>query len=233
MMNQGHSGSTLRREGNIVVKISSDVAFVQDHQRQNDLISLSQALDILPRIYRIDPPALRMDYVAGHEGFTRTNAFRVGETLRQLHDRQQTFPHLCTTGISWLVEMAEGVQVPDDICRWMAVALAEEYPSDALILTEPQFIERRDGSIVFIDFEGIGVGSRYHDLAQVYFRLADRAQIDIWRRFLEGYQRESACVEMQRVVRLAGVVALAYARFAEPERRVKLGLRLLAEGDST
>lgn len=227
-MNQGYSGSALRREGNIVVKVSSDAAFVQDRQRQKDLIALSQSLDVLPRIHRIDPPALHMDFIEGHEGFTLHNAHRAGDALRRLHDHHP-FPHLCTTGVDWLALMAEDVQVQVDIRSWMAGALEEEYPIDALILAEPQFIERPDGSIVFIDFEGMGAGSRYHDLAHIYFRMADNARLDVFAEFLKGYQREQDRVEMRRVVKLAGGVALAYARFAEPERRVKLGLRLLEE----
>lgn len=225
-MNQGYSGSTLRRADDIVIKISSDEAFAQDRQRQEDLIALSQALDVLPRIHRIDPPALHMDYIDGHEGFTLDNARRAGEALRRLHD-QPHFPHPCTTGIDWLVDMAKGADVPMDVRRWMDGAWEEEYPADALILAEPQFIERQDGSIVFIDFEGMGAGSRYHDLAHVYFRMVDNMQLDVFAPFLQGYQRKSECMEMRRVVRLAGVVALAYAQFAEPERRVKLGVQLL------
>lgn len=231
-MNQGYSGSALRREGDIVVKVSSDEAFVQDRQRQKDLIALSQVLDVLPRIHRIDPPALRMDYIAGHEGFTLNNARRAGDALRRLHDHQP-FAHGCTTGVDWLAMMAGDVQLPNDMRRWTAGALEQEYPADALILAEPQFIERQDGSIVFIDFEGMGAGSRYHDLAHLYFRMADNAHLDIFAQFLDGYQHARENVDLRRVMKLAGVVALAYARFAEPERRVKLGLRLLEEAGAT
>lgn len=225
-MNQGYSGSVLRREGDIVVKISSDETFMESAQRQNDLIALSRRLRVLPRIHRIDPPALYMDFIAGHEGFTLANAARAGEALRLLH-AQRDYPHPCMTGVGWLIDMALEHRAQTSAGYPIPADMEAEYPSDALILSEPQFIEKPDGAIVFIDFEGMGMGSGYQDLAHVYFRLIDAGLPEVLERFLGGYQHGRDPVDARRVKKLAGVVALAYAQFAEPARRVKLGLHLL------
>jgi Ser/Thr protein kinase RdoA (MazF antagonist) len=97
-------------------------------------------------------------------------------------------------------------------------------------------IEKRDGSIVFIDFEGIGMGSRYQDLGFIYWGAAFRDQPDLYTAFLQGYQEEAICIEEQHVKRLAGLISLAYVGFAlafareeDAAKRLQLGLRLLEE----
>jgi hypothetical protein len=231
-MNQGYSGSALRREGNTVVKISSDADFVQSAPRQRDLMALSAGLPVLPRIHRIDPPAIYMDYVEGREGFAMDNAARAGHALWRLH-AQQAYSHVCNTGMDWLLALA-GPHLSHFGDRDQAgAALHAEFPLDALIHSEPQFIEKPDGSIVFIDIEGIGMGSRYQDLAHAYFCLVNAGRADVFKPFLEGYQSAGQLVDMSRLKKLAGIIALAYATFAEPQQRVTLGLRLLQEAGQT
>jgi thiamine kinase-like enzyme len=105
-----------------------------------------------------------------------------------------------------------------------------DYPCDALIHSEPvQFIEKKDGSIVFIDFEGIGMGSRYQDIGFVYYITMKDDQPEIYTAFMNGYQSEPIQIELVRVKKLAGIISLAYAGFAEFEKRMELGLRLLGE----
>ncbi len=229
-MSQGYSGSSLHRTGDIVVKASSDATFVQSEHRQKDLLSLSSKLDIFPRIHRINPPAIYMEYVEGVEGFTNTNAQKAGQALRRLHE-QREYQHPCMTGLNWLVDMANSnlSQLVD--AGQIGEELEAEYPCDALILSEPQFIEKQDGSIVFIDVESVGMGSSYQDLAHVYFRLIKDDQPEVFTLFLEGYESGLQPVDLRRVKRLAGVIALAYAGFAEFEKRVQFGLKLLREDD--
>jgi hypothetical protein len=226
-MEQGYSGSTVRREGCLVAKTTSDRGFVQSAARQRDLVVLSQRLAVLPRIDRIEGPVIYMEYIEGSEGLTLKNARRAGQALRQLHE-QRDYPHPCFTGVAWLIEGANDSLARTDRDLRIAPEVAVEYPADALIQTEPaQFIEKPDGSIVFIDFEGMGMGSRYQDLGFVYYEAILDGEPELFAAFLEGYQQEPGEIDLGRVKRLAGVIALAYAQFADEEKRIALGLRLL------
>ena len=88
------------------------------------------------------------------------------------------------------------------------------YPNDSLIHSEPgQFIEKEDGSIVFIDFEGIGMGSRYQDLGQIYYGAIKDDRPELYTKFIEGYQSAPVQIDLARVKQLAGIISLAYAGF--------------------
>jgi hypothetical protein len=167
-MQQGYSGSAVRRKGALVEKLSSDRAFAESPERQRDLMALSRRLAILPRIERIVGPAITMQYVDGIEGLTEANAERAGQALRLLHG-QSGYPHPCHTGIAWLLEGASARMARSAFGPALVAEVEASYPADALIHSEPQqVIEQPDGRIVFIDIEQCGMGSRYQDLAQVY-----------------------------------------------------------------
>lgn len=235
-MQQGYSGSTVRRKGKLVEKVSSDQGFIASPERQQDLVALSRRLAVLPRIHSIASPSIFMEYVAGQEGLTKQNAARAGQALRLLHE-QRGYPHPCMTGLDWLIGLANENLAQMSLSRRIPSEITGEYPPDALIHSEPtQLIEKRDGSIVFIDFEGIGMGSRYQDLGFIYWGAAFRDQPDLYTAFLQGYQEEAICIEEQHVKRLAGLISLAYVGFAlafareeDAAKRLQLGLRLLEE----
>jgi hypothetical protein len=228
-MQQGYSGSTVRRSGDLVEKVSSDGEFCANPARQRDLIALSRRLGILPRIERIDGAALIMAFIAGEEGLTRANAARVGQALRVLH-AERGYAHPCMTGMAWLLEAANARLGQISPGRQLPADFLAAYPADALIHSEPvQLIEQADGSIVFIDFEGIGMGSKYQDLGFVEYIAALQDAPEMFGAFLEGYGR--AGLDLRRMKQAAGVVALAYARFYDAEKRTALGLRLLAEAE--
>jgi hypothetical protein len=169
--------------------------------------------------------------VEGHEGLTEHNAWRVGRALRCLHDVGD-YRHPCMTGIQWLVDLANDTLERMNEQQRVRASVIAEYPTDALIHSEPvQMIEKQDGSIVFIDIEGIGMGSRYHDLGFVYYVAIKQNAPHIYQDVLRGYQPEPGLIERTHVERLAGMIALAYAEFAEHEERTTLGLRLLSESD--
>ena len=235
-MQQGYSGSSVKRKGKLVEKISSDQTFIESLDRQKDLIALSQKIAILPRIDHIDSPSIYLEYVDGQEGLTKQNAQRAGEALRLLHE-QQAYPHPCMTGLDWLIERANENLAEFNHSQRISPEVTGNYPGDALIHSEPvQLIEKKDGSIVFIDFEGIGMGSRYQDLGFIYYYAVKEDQPDIYTAFMVGYQSDSMRVELRRVKHLAGIISLAYVGFAlafagpaEAEKRMQLGLKLLQE----
>src|SRR5262245_38412068 len=155
-MQQGYSGSTVQLKGGLVEKVSSDQTFMQSPARQNDLISMSRKLSLLPRIDHIDRQAIYMEYIDGQEGLTEHNAREAGKALRQLH-AQREYRHACETDVNWLIQLANESLAQMDDSQRISADIAGEYPPDALIHSEPvQFIEKPDGSIVFIDIEGIG-----------------------------------------------------------------------------
>ncbi len=228
-MNQGYSGSSVWREGPFVAKASSDQTFLEEPDRQRDLMALSRHLTLLPHIDRLDQGILYMEFVEGHEGLTEHNAQRAGMALRQLHARHD-YPHPCTTGVWWLIHMANENLARVNSDYRVDADLETQYPDDALIHSEPvQFIERPDGTIVFIDIEGIGMGSRYHDLGFIYYTALLRDMPTLFDTFLRGYLSEHADIALPKVRQLAGVIALAYASFADADKRIRLGLGLLGE----
>ena len=235
-MQQGYSGSTVQRKGNLVEKVSSDQSFIQSNERQNDLLELSRKITVLPRIDHIASPTIYMEFVEGQEGLTRPNAVKAGAALRILHG-QRGYPHPCMTGLNWLVELANENLAQWNLSQRISPEVTGEYVNDALIHSEPvQLIEKKDGSVVFIDFEGIGMGSRYQDLGFIYWWAINAGQPDVYPAFIQGYQTDSVQIEQQRVKHLAGIISIAYVGFAlafaglpEAEKRMQVGLRLLEE----
>ena len=235
-MKQGYSGSTVQQKGKLVEKVSSDRGFIKSKKRQRDLIALSQKIDVLPTIEKIEKTSIYMEFVAGKEGLTIQNAQRAGMALRLLHD-QRGYPHPCFTGLAWLIELAnENLALFNDTRR-ISPEMIEYYPNDSLIHSEPgQFIEKKDGSIVFIDFEGIGMGSRYQDLGQIYYGAIKEDRPELYTKFIEGYLSDPVQIDLARVKQLAGIISLSYAGFGltfvgreEFEKRMRLGFRLLDE----
>jgi hypothetical protein len=234
-MEQGYSGSSVQRKGNLVEKVSSDLSFTGSIERQEDLTALSQKIAVLPRIDHIDSPSIYMEYVDGQEGLTIQNAQPTGIALRLLHE-QRGYPHPCMTGLNWLIELANENLAQMDLSQRISFEVIHEYPNDALIHSEPQLIEKKNGAIVFIDFEGIGMGSRYQDLGHIYYSAIKDDQPEIYMALIQGYQSDSMQIDMRRVKLLAGIISLAYVGFAlafagnaEAEKRTQLGLRLLGE----
>ena len=226
-MKQGFSGSAVQRKGNLVEKVSSDQTFMDSQVRQNDLVALSLKIAVLPHIDHVDKQAITMEFIEGREGLTEHNAQRAGQALRLLHE-QRDYPHPCMNGVDWLVQMANTSLAHLTYGPRIMAEIGAEYPSDALIHSEPvQFIETQDGSIVFIDIEGIGMGTRYQDLGYIYYSTAKEDKLDTYNMFLAGYEPESGLVELVRVKQLAGIISLAYAQFADFQKRMDLGLRLL------
>ncbi len=235
-MQQGYSGSGVQRKGRLVEKVSSDQAFIESEARQIDLAALSRSLAILPDIDRIESPSIFMEFVEGREGLTLRNAPQAGKALRLLHE-QAEYPHPCMTGLHWLIDLANENLALIHHDRRIPLELAKEYPPDTLIHSEPvQLIEKKDGSVVFIDFEGMGMGSRYQDLGFVYWHALKGSQPEIYDAFMRGYLSDGLEVEPGRVKQAAGIISLAYVGFAlayagpeEADRRTQLGLRWIEE----
>jgi thiamine kinase-like enzyme len=228
-MKQGFSGSTVQLKDNLVEKITNDKNFISSKERQKDLIALSHKIDILPRIERIAGRSIYMEYIEGQEELTEQNAPQAGKALRLLHE-QHEYLHPCMTGLDWLIQMAQENLAQHNYGYNDFSSFKSEYPIDALIHSEPsQFIAKKDRTIVFIDIEGIGMGSRYQDLGYIYFRTMKEEKAEVFTSFMKGYQSRAIQIELVRIKRLAGLVAITYAKFAELEKRIKFGLQLLNE----
>lgn len=234
-MLQGFSGSSVRRTGHLVEKVSSDGEFTHNKYRQQDLLALSRALPILPRIDRIEGPSIFMEYIEGPTGLSLHSAQAAGKALRLFHS-QHGYAYPCFTGMLWLVNLANYNLAEANASLRIPPEVINEYPIDALIFGEPQWIEKADGSVVFIDLEEMGMGSRYQDLGQIYNLAMQRDQPELYKTFIEGYQSGADPVEHAAVQKMAGIIAIAYAGFGlihvgpeEFEKRMKIGLRLLEE----
>jgi len=228
-MKQGFSGSEVQLVGNLVEKTSNDESFTSSQERQKDLLALSRKLDSLPTIDHITGKSIFMEYVVGREGMTTDNALQAGKALRLLHE-QTDYQHPCMTGLDWLIQLANENLALCDGRREDFSGFKGEYPIDALIHSEPgQFIEKEDGTIVFIDIEGIGMGSRYQDLGGIYYGSMTYGNPGFFTPFMAGYQSTPIHIELWRVMRFAGLYSIAYAGFAEYEKRIEFGLRLLEE----
>ena len=192
---------------------------------------LSRRLKMLPRIIRIDGDSIVMEFVDGVEGMNARNAFRAGAALRSLHERRG-FRHPCATGVGWLIETANANLDRAGASWRFSEASARRFPNDALIHTEPtQLIESDGGEIVFIDTEGIGLGSRYQDLGFVEYMANLAADPEMLESFTSGYKSEPIEIDFRRMRWAAGLIAIAYAGFADTERRLDLGLRLIARSE--
>lgn len=102
----------------------------------------------------------------------------------------------------------------------------------ALVHTEPvQVINRADGTVAFIDIEGIGMGSKYQDLGFIYYSAAIAGSPTLFERVLSGYSSEG--IDMKRVMRFAGVISVAYSTFADSTSRIDLGLQLLGDAQQS
>jgi hypothetical protein len=228
-MQQGHSGSLLKRSGGLVEKFTSDHVFSKDIDRQQDLINLSRRLAVLPRIMRIEGSLIVMEFIEGNEGLTRQNAFRAGRSLRLLHE-QRTFTHPCLTGVGWLIELANANLIRSGAARRVSPDSAKHFPNDALIHADPvQLIESPRGEIIFIDIEGLGFGSRYQDLGFIEFTAAMQDDAEMLQSFMKGYELEPIELDERLRRRMAGLIALAYSGFADTEKRLAVGLRLLQQ----
>jgi len=229
-MKQGYSGSAVRRVGEHVEKRTSDIAFAEDMARQKDLMALTARLPLLPRITHVDGDLIVMEFVEGVEGPTERNVFRLGESLRLLHDQNEnSYPHPCHTGVDWLIDLANDNLAQSTHATRVSPEIKKHFEDDALIHSEPQFIETTDGRIVFIDIEGIGRGSRYQDLgfAAYLTRLSDRREV--FAACLRGYTSRPIELDAWRIHQMAGLIALAYSGFADTEKRLALGLQLMRE----
>jgi len=229
-LNQGYSGSAVRRVGDHVEKRTSDLAFVQDVPRQQDLIALSQRVSFLPRITHIDGDLIVIEFVEGAEGLTERNAFRLGESLRLLHDQNEnSYPHPCHTGVDWLIDLANDTLAQSTRSTRISPEIKRHFQDDALIHSEPQFIDTTDGRIVFIDIEGIGRGSRYQDLGFAAYLTRLSGSHDGFASCLRGYTSNQIELDPWRIHLMAGLIAIAYAGFADTEKRLALGLQLMRE----
>ncbi len=229
-MLQGHSGSTLRLVDGYVEKASSCAAFVEDRGRQLALQELSRSTRLLPSIVSAEGATLRMEHIRGQEGLTECNAAQVGAALRLLHTLPG-FAYPAVIGGDWLISLANASLAQAQTRLRVSEGLREHFPNDALILCEPQFLQTEAGEIVFVDLEEMGHGSRYQDLGFVAYLMLLNHTPQLLVSFLSGYQSPPLELDQWRLRQMAGLIALAYASFADADARLALGVRLMQEAD--
>jgi len=213
----------------VVEKRTSDVGFVLDKQRHGALVRLSQSLDFLPTIYEIKGDKLKMEFIPGEEGLTAGNARRAGNALRRLHS-QLDYPFPIFTGTDWLFDLAGQALNTHQISPVVLPDLPVAMEDQVLIHGEPmQLITRPDGGVVFIDIEGMGMGSRYQDLGFILYTAANKGDPALFEEVLAGYG--AVKVDLMMVRRFAGVISIAYAVFWDGEARIERGLKLLKNGN--
>jgi len=225
---QGYSGSALRLVDGYVEKVSSCAAFVADRDRQAALQELSRRTTLLPSIASVEGATIRMEFIRGTEGLTERNAAQVGASLRSLHELRG-FPYPAITGVDWLISLANDSLAQAKSPFRVSEGLREHYPPDALILCEPQFLQTEAGEIVFIDPDEMGQGARYQDLGFVAYLAMANQTPELLPPFLSGYQSSPIELEHRRIRQMAGLIALAYATFADTTNRLALGTQLMQE----
>lgn len=224
MMIQGHSGSVVRREGDVLVKENPWSPGSVGIGRVNALMAASKALDCLPQIYQVTPAKLRMEFIEGAEGLTAESAPALGKALRSLHEFTSFDLPICN-GIPWLFGKAN--QTLGKIGRSALDGRAANlFGDDAVVHGEPtQVILTAEGSVRFIDFDGMGRGSKFHDLGFIRYSCDLYAGCDLWSVVLRAYNQPSLPEEPIRIA--SGLVALAYSVFHDFQRRVDYGLQQL------
>jgi hypothetical protein len=231
-MKQGHSGSTIKKSRGVVEKRTTYAEFGKNLRRQRDLMTLTARLPVLPTVNAVNGDVITMEFVDGTEGMTERNAHAVGSALRILHE-QRGFGHRCDVGADWVLTLANENLARASVSLRIPDTVASAFPDDALIHGEPtQIIERHDGGIVFVDIEEIGWGSRYRDIGFVEYIARMNDETNLLDQFLAGYNdADPIDIDRWRIRQMAGITAIAYARFASAERRIELGIRMMKEAE--
>jgi len=226
MMIQGHSGSFVHREGDVVVKEAPWPSGMVGAGRIRALIAASRELDCLPEIYQATPEKLCMQYIPGVEGLTAESAVALGRALRSLHGFVAFDQPICN-GMPWLFEKAN--QALNKVGRSaLDPCLAGLFEEDAVVHGEPtQIILMADGSVRFIDFDGMGGGSKFHDLGFLRYSCDLYAGANLWSKILKAYDQPTLPEAPIRIA--SGLVALAYSNFHDFQCRLEYGLQQLGD----
>jgi hypothetical protein len=226
----GYSGSDLHLHKGWVQKRSSYLARCSEkdyRERAAFLLCLNAHFPHMPRINFLDKRVMAIKFISGWEGIEGLNFFRFGQVVRKLHNLEITGP-LKDTGVDWLLELAkENLKRVGGKLNEPILTLFQEFPEDTVVHGEiTQVISRPDGELYILDWDECGIGSHYQDLGFVYYQCLERGIGEApFQDFMAGYADESVDIHLVKVT--AGLIALAYARFYDFERRLELGRSLL------
>ena len=225
----GHSGSDLHLQDGWVRKRSAYLERCSDDDyvsRAAFLLQLQPNYPHMPRIKFLDDREMAIEFIPGREGLDGLDLPKFGQAVRILHNLQITGP-LKDTGIDWLLEFAtENLNQVGGKLNQQKLKLFQDFPKDTVVHGEiTQVITRLDGEIYILDWEECGMGSRYQDLGFVYYQcLIQGLGEQSFQAFMSGYGDEP---RIDLVKMTAGLIALAYARFFDFEKRLTLGCKLL------
>jgi len=226
----GHSGSKLDLHDGWVWKRSSILTRCseKDYQfRAAFLLSLNDIFPHMPRMNFLDHRVMAIKFIAGWEGIKGLDFSKFGRVVGKLHNLEITGPPK-DTGINWLLTLAdENLTRVGEKLDESTLKLFDAFAEETVVHGEiTQVITRPDGSLYILDWDECGMGSRYQDLGFIYYQLLECGLgLDLFQDFMNGYADES--VDDSLVQATAGVIALAYARFHNFERRIALGRGLL------
>jgi hypothetical protein len=218
----GYSGSNLQLQNGVVRKRSSYLRGRPDYPaRQRFFQVLSAAFPHMPDTRLLDDGILEMAYIPGQEGTQGIDFRRFGQIVRQLHELDIPAPPK-DTGIHWLSDLARS-NLADDTLSPILSQLVARLPDDAVVHGEiTQVIADPKGNLYIIDWDECGLGSKYHDLGFVYYTLTLDGRVDeCFAPFLDGYGASG--LDTSLIPQVAGLIALAYAGFADREHRLHIG----------
>jgi hypothetical protein len=226
----GHSGSDLHLQDGWVRKSSAYFERCSEddfHSRAVFLIELQAKFSYMPVIKFLEDREMAIEFIPGQEGLEGLDFPKFGQAVRKLHDLEIKGP-LKDTGIDWLLELAtENLNQVGGKLYIPIISVFKEFSAKAVVHGEiTQVITRPDGEIYILDWDECGMGSPYQDLGFVYYQcLISELGKQHFQDFLLNYADET--VDIHLVKMTAGLIALAYARFFDFEKRLTLGCKLL------
>jgi hypothetical protein len=230
MESSGHSGSKLHLHKGWVWKRSSYLSRCSEKDyrlRAAFLLSLNAQFPHMPRINFLDNREMAIEFISGWEGIEGLDFSQFGQVVRKLHSLEIMGPPK-DTGIDWLLTLAaENLTRVGGKLDETTLELFDAFTEETVVHGEiTQVITRPDGSLYILDWDECGMGSRYQDLGFVHYQFLERGlELESFQDFMDGYADES--VNDALVQAAAGLIALAYARFYDFERRIALGRGLL------
>lgn len=227
-MLEGHSGSKLKKQGSIIEKQSSYLANAVDaEERGRFLIELSEKFPSAPKIIAVNADVIRYEYVTGEPGFEKADLTEFGKIVRSLHELQIEAPEK-ETGLQWLKDLAAtNLQSANAKLDLSVILSGLEDDKQTIVHGEiTDVLVDETGKITILDWDEAGRGSKYQDIGYIYFKCQEQRNGDEdFGKFLASY--DDPTLEHTKILQAAGLIAVAYSRWANKDFRLELGLKLL------
>lgn len=225
----GHSGSKLNLKDGLVEKLSTYLDRCKDSETRGlFLLTLSRQFSHAPQIVQIKAATITYKFIDGEADFKKADLGTLGRILRELHTVEIAGSPQKETGIDWLKGLATN-NLRDKKVSFDISDVAELFATDDKVIVhgEPtDLVVDKQGEITILDWDEAGLGSKYQDLGYVYFKCHEqRNGDDDFQKFLTGY--DDGKLDDKKIMRAAGLIAIAYSHWANTEFRMKFGTALL------